>query len=801
MTQHTPSFRLSGLALAVAVMISACGGGDAGPPPEAVPPTMNVTSSASGTAVGAVTFTFTLSEDVGASFTADDVAVTNGSKGAFAKLSATQYTLAVTPAANSNGSIAVTVAAGSFEDLVGNKVAGASTLSQAFDTRPPAVTATSSAAGTTASGDVTFSFSFSKDVGTSFTTDDIAVTGGTKGAFTRTSGTSATLVVGVAANSSGSISVSVPVGAVADSGGTTNSAAASVAQAFNTVIPVVTTRLVSFDEATAPKLIGFGGAEDATVVADPTAAGNKVGKVIKSATAELWAGATMAICPSDAIVALPFSATNTRLSARVWAADAGIPVRLKVENAADGTKSVETEATTTVASGWQTLTFNFANQAAGTAALNLATVYNKASIFFNFGKTGVQAGGAKTYYVDDLSFVGSTFTVACPPTGGGGGATVAGVISFDETTAPVLTGFGGAEDASIAADPSNAANKVAKVIKSATAELWAGVTVSTLAAQALPAIAFSAGNTTITARVWAADAGIPVRMKVENSSNGGVSVETEATTTVAAGWQTLSFNFANHAAGTAALNMASVYNKLSMFFNFGKTGAQAGGAKTYYFEEVRYTPAATGGGGVGPGQTALVGGVYASNYTDAPTPWKSTQGGTAGRYIDNSVVTADWWSGVAVADATPSFYFGYGINTAAKPWGFGAFVNAPGNGTASVAGYTNLRMAVWGNDQLVNKSPRPNFTVILKGPTVAGCASEVKGNIAVTGAGVQNYTLPLSGFTLQTACAYASVAAALAAGVNEIHVQVLGANMQFSSGGDAGGLFPNGLNIGPISFN
>ncbi|MGS0758793.1 hypothetical protein ACVBEH_31035, partial [Roseateles sp. GG27B] len=71
---------------------------------------------------------------------------------------------------------------------------------------------------------------------------------------------------------------------------------------------------------------------------------------------------------------------------------------------------METEATTTVASGWQTLTFNFASQATGTAALNVATLYNKASVFFNFGKTGAQAGAAKTYYLDDLSFVGASFT-------------------------------------------------------------------------------------------------------------------------------------------------------------------------------------------------------------------------------------------------------------------------------------------------------------------------------------------------------------------------------------------------------
>ena len=55
-----------------------------------------------------------------------------------------------------------------------------------------------------------------------------------------------------------------------------------------------------------------------------------------------------------------------------------------------------------MANGWETLTFDFANQAAGTAALNLAYTYNKVSIFFNFGVTGA-AAGAKTYYFDDVA--------------------------------------------------------------------------------------------------------------------------------------------------------------------------------------------------------------------------------------------------------------------------------------------------------------------------------------------------------------------------------------------------------------
>ena len=52
-------------------------------------------------------------------------------------------------------------------------------------------------------------------------------------------------------------------------------------------------------------------------------------------------------------------------------------------------------------------------------------------------------------------------------------------------------------------------------------------------------------------------------------------------------------------------------------------------------------------------------------------------------------------------------------------------------------------------------------TVILKGPVIGGCSSELKGNIAVTAAGVQTYTLPLSGFSLQTPCGFATAAQAL----------------------------------------
>ena len=606
------------------------------------------------------------------------------------------------------------------------------------------------------------------------------------------------LVVSPLANATGSIDITVPAGAVADAGGTANTLAATAQQAYNTAVAVAKTTIVSFDEATPPVLTGFGGSEDATVVVDPTNAANKVGKIVKAANAESWAGATVSICPGDAVVKLPFSDANKTMSARVWSPDAGIPVRLKVEDAADNTKTVETEAMTTAAGAWQTLTFNFANPVAGTAALNLANTYNKSSIFFNFGKTGAEVGAAKTYYMDDLSFVGSTFAVACPG-GGGGGSGGTALVTFDDPALTYkLTDFGGTTS-SIVTDPAGGTGKVAQVVKTIAAELWAGTTMSTGANDSIATVPFTDSAKTMTMRVHAPAAGLPIRLKLEDAADNTHTVETEAITT-AAGWQTLTFNFANQVPGTAALNLAFTYNKSSVFPNFGKTGAQIGADSTYFFDDLTFVPAAAGGGGGTPpsGLINLVGGVYASNYAETPTPWKSVEGGNAGRYIDTSVATQDWWSGLAANDATPSFYFGYGINSGAKPWGFGGYVSAPNNGVANVAPYSSLQIAVWGNDQLVNT--KPNFTVIMKGPEVAGCTSELKGNIAVTGAGVQTYTLPLNGFTLQTACAYASAAAALAAGVKEIHIQVLGNNVQYVSGQDAANNYPNGLNIGPIKF-
>jgi hypothetical protein len=165
--------------------------------------------------------------------------------------------------------------------------------------------------------------------------------------------------------------------------------------------PPVTLPLTFTNPAINYALTDFGGT-NSSIVADPTNAMNTVGKTIKTAGAQTWGGTTVGGTMGFA-QSIPLAAGATKMNMRVWSPDAGIKVRLKVEDPMDVTHTVETEATSTVAGAWETLEFDFANQASGTAAINYTFNFQKASVFFNFGVDGATAG-EKTYYWDDMMF-------------------------------------------------------------------------------------------------------------------------------------------------------------------------------------------------------------------------------------------------------------------------------------------------------------------------------------------------------------------------------------------------------------
>ena len=317
--------------------------------------------------------------------------------------------------------------------------------------------------------------------------------------------------------------------------------------------------------------IDFGG-NTSTLVADPTNASNTVLQSIKGAGAQTWGGTTF----GDSLATpIAFASGMTTIRAVVYSPTSGIEVRLKVEDKTNPAISVETGVQTMVVNGWDTLSFNFTNNAAGTGAINFANTYDKMSIFYNFG---VSPTAAETFYVDYVEDVSAN---AAPPVPAK--AAIALPITWDDTANVdySVIDFGGNNSMSVA-DPTNATNIVLQSIKGAGAQTWGGTTFGDSLASAIP---FSAGNTTIRAVVYSPTAGTPVRLKVEDYNNPAISVETEVLTTVANGWDTLNFDMSVQAPTTAAINFANTYNKMSIFYNFGTSPTAA---ETYYVDYVEF---------------------------------------------------------------------------------------------------------------------------------------------------------------------------------------------------------------------
>jgi hypothetical protein len=256
--------------------------------------------------------------------------------------------------------------------------------------------------------------------------------------------------------------------------------------------------------------------------------------------------------------------TGETFSLKVWSPIA-CDVLFKLEDQANGATFVEVMQSLSTPEEWTQLTFDFAGASSG--------VYDKIVIFFDFSSTT-----DNTFYFDDVE--GPEYDSSAP-----GNPVTLPVTFDDEEVNYALIDFGGTLS-EIVVDPTNAENMVAKTIKTETAETWAGTTVGGTAGFPTP-IPFAEGSTSMTVAVWSPTEGTPVRLKVEDSGDPTISVETEVNTTVAEEWETLTFDFSNEAPGTAELNLGYNYNKASIFFNFGTEGAAAG-EQTYYWDDMEF---------------------------------------------------------------------------------------------------------------------------------------------------------------------------------------------------------------------
>lgn len=326
-------------------------------------------------------------------------------------------------------------------------------------------------------------------------------------------------------------------------------------------LPVAPTQInlpVNFDNAAVNYTVTDFGNNSTADAADPVNSTNKVKKTTKPNGAETWAGTTIGTADGFSS-AIPIKAGSTKMSVKVYSPASGIPVRLKIEDHRDNTKSVETQVLTTVANGWETLVFDFTNQATGTAALNLAYTFTKASIFFDFGN----AGSGKVFYWDDVQMVATDNSVLSLP------------LDFQSSTLNYnITNFDGGNLTVVdnpAAGGINSTTKVAKMVKSA-GQTWGGSIIK------LPdPIDFSVKKS-FTVKVYSPRIGAKMLLKVENKSDGNINFEKEVLTTKVNTWETLTFDY-------SAISTVALYHNLVFIFDNGTAG-DGSANYTFYIDDI-----------------------------------------------------------------------------------------------------------------------------------------------------------------------------------------------------------------------
>lgn len=329
---------------------------------------------------------------------------------------------------------------------------------------------------------------------------------------------------------------------------------------------------VDFELANTSYFTDFGG-NSSVLGQDPVNASNTVAISSKTITAETWAGTS--IGTSGLSSPIPFTATATTISVKIYSAYAGTPVHLKAEDINDATKYVETRMYTTKANEWETIVFDFNQPVYPSPPLDLNINYSNLAIFFNFGTLG-SAVGQRDYYWDDVMMGGTSTTLA----------QIDLPVTFETPTISyALVDFEN-NSTVLGPDPVNPNQTVAISTKPITATSWAGTIVGTRNGFA-STIPFTATETKISMRVYSPDANTPILLKAELSSDPTKTVETLQYTTKSNEWEIIEWNFLQHIPNTPALDLSLDYNLLAVFFNFGIDGATAG-EKTYYWDNVQF---------------------------------------------------------------------------------------------------------------------------------------------------------------------------------------------------------------------
>ncbi len=285
-----------------------------------------------------------------------------------------------------------------------------------------------------------------------------------------------------------------------------------------------------------------------------------------------------------------------------------VPVQLKVTDASDNNAIIAQATSSSSASTWSTLNFDFSNPLSG--SYDSSVTYSKIVLIAdptnsNAGTghddwgiacgqaTTALASTSKLYNADNLAF--DLTQVSIPKND-------PWVQNFEDGTNYIASGTGndfgcdprqsalqcgaGYEQSSIVtnAPVGFGGTKALKIVRGGLE--WAG---STFLKSRGNYNLIAPGNFVVTADVYAPVAGKTIRIKVENTLSSSTSVSAASTETTVTGWHTYTFDFSSPVEG--AFNPASVYDKASVFMNFGAVGDAAGATGSiWYMDNVTFAP-------------------------------------------------------------------------------------------------------------------------------------------------------------------------------------------------------------------
>ncbi len=301
--------------------------------------------------------------------------------------------------------------------------------------------------------------------------------------------------------------------------------------------------------------------------------------------------------------------------------DQPLPILLKFE---DGTEPPVENAQNHGGTGWEELTFT----------LNASGSYNDMVIFVD--GPGIAAG---TFYVDDIEQVSGMVADPCTPET----SQSLDATDFDLTFQTDPTASISSFDAGLSwvdnPDFDNNVNKSCKVGQ---------IDRSGAAAFANNQIDFTTkfdfnANAGFKLKVWSPNAGTNVLVKLEDKTDNMINTEVGAVTSVASGWEELTFNFASGESGK--------YDKIILFFELNTNTTE-----TYYIDDF----ALFAGGGTNP--ESIVNGDFETGDT---TGWLffDNGGATAITDTDNNggIYSAKITSGPSNNPGIKQERFGVGI--------------------------------------------------------------------------------------------------------------------------------------------